>query len=208
MAEIILDAKKREITTKGAINQLRRDGMVPCVYYEKGKDAISFSVLGTALNPLVYTSDTNTVVLKLDGTDYRCILKDIQFDPITDKIIHVDFRGITAGEKIDIEVPVKLVGNPIGVKEGGKLQVGVHKLDLKCLPKDIPSNIEIDISELKIGDSIHVKDLDFEKFELLTDDSVVVVSVSTSRNVEEGTAEEEGTEEVSEETEDAEKTEE
>ncbi|MBI9073148.1 MAG: 50S ribosomal protein L25 [Melioribacteraceae bacterium] len=193
MANLTLEAKKRELTTKGAVNQLRRDGYVPGVYYVKGDEPISFSVFETDLKPLVYTRESHLITLKLDGVkeDLRCVLKDIQFDPVSDRIVHVDFRGIKDDQVIDLEVPVRLRGTAEGVKQGGKLQVGVHKIKVECFPKDLLDHIELDITNLKIGESIHVRDLKYDNIKMLTNDSVVLVAVSSSRNVVAATEEEE-----------------
>ncbi|MBU0474271.1 MAG: 50S ribosomal protein L25 [Bacteroidetes bacterium] len=178
MAEKILKAKKREITTKGAINQLRKSGFVPGIYYSKGKDQITFSVEEVALNKLVFTSESSIVQLSFDGEEQLgCIIKDVQFDPVTDRVVHFDVQGVTLGQVLQMELPISLVGSSAGVKDGGILQELTHKLDVECLPRDIPQHIEIDISRLKIGDSIHVRDLSFENIKILNNEDTVIVSI-------------------------------
>jgi len=192
MAEISLVVKKREISTKGALNKLRREGEVPGVYYLKGKDPVSFSVEEIAINPLVYTSETHIINLKIDGDEpIRSIIKDIQFDPVTDKIVHIDFMGVTMGQELQIQIPTRFLGSPIGVKEGGLLQEYMHKLDVSCLPRNIPESLEIEIGELDIGDTIHIRDLSFENIKLLQHEDVSVVGVIPQRVIEEPTVEEE-----------------
>lgn len=178
MAEKILKAKKREITTKGAINQLRKSGFVPGIYYSKGKDQITFSVEEVALNKLVFTSETSIIQLSFDGEEQLgCVIKDVQFDPVTDKVVHFDVQGVTLGELLQIELPISLIGTSAGVKDGGILQELTHKLDVECLPRDIPQHIEIDISGLKVGESIHVRDLSFENIKILNNEDTVIVSI-------------------------------
>jgi len=178
MAERILKAKKREISTKGAINQLRKSGFVPGIYYSKGKEQITFSVEEVALNKFVFTSETGIIQLSFDGEEQLgCVIKDIQFDPVTDKVVHFDVQGVTLGQLLQIELPISLVGNAIGVKDGGILQEQTHKLEVECLPRDIPQHIEVDISGLKIGESIHVRDLKLDKIEILNSEDTVIVSI-------------------------------
>ena len=196
MAEKILAAKKREIGTKGAMNQLRRDGFVPGIYYSKGKEQIAFSVEEVLLNKYVFTSKTNILQLTFEGDEgIGCIIKDIQFDPVTDKVVHVDMLGVTLGQVLQLEVPVHFVGIAAGLKEGGILQESLHKLEGECLPKHIPENLEIDVTVLNIGDSIYIRDLEFENITLLNNNDTNVVSVVAPR------AEEEEEEEVDEELE-------
>src|SRR5210317_1317395 len=132
MAEMSLNALKREISTKGTLNQMRKEGTVPCVYYSKGKDPIVFSALEIDLKPLVFTSDTHLIHLKIDDLEQLdCIVKDVQFDPVTDRIVHIDFMGITYGQVLQLQVPVSVKGTPEGVKQGGLLQQYLHKLEVE-----------------------------------------------------------------------------
>jgi large subunit ribosomal protein L25 len=104
-------------------------------------------------------------------------LKEFQLDPVTDEIIHVDFHGLKAGEKVNVEVAVHLVGTPLGVKEGGLLQHALHKIEIECLPTEIPEKIDVDVTNLKIGDSIHVKDLNLPNMKILSNPETTIVSV-------------------------------
>ena len=147
---------------------------------------VPIEVAENIINPLVFTSDTHIIVLKLDdNSENECILKDVQFDPVTDKIIHFDLQGIVKGEKIEIEVPIIYTGSPIGVKEGGALQEFLHKLHVRCLPTEIPEHFEINIADIKIGHAIHVSDLHFEKMEMVHSPETVVVSVVPPKVVKE-----------------------
>ena len=186
MADLSVTANTREISTKGAVNQMRRDGIVPGVLYSKEMDPVSFSVSELALKPVVYTTEMHLVNLKIgENEEVKCILKDIQFDPLTDRIIHVDFQAIKVGQAIQVQVPVNIVGQSVGVKAGGKLSHTLHKIDVECLPKHIPSHLDVDITSLNIGDSILIKDLEFENLKLLNPEDASVVAVAMSRAVEE-----------------------
>lgn len=196
MSDFKLPAKKREISTKGAVNQSRKEGFVPGVFYSKGVDPISITVSELALKPVVYTSETHLISLEIEGQEpIRCILKAVQFDPVTDRIIHFDLYGVTVGQALQIQVPVQITGSAVGVKEGGKLQVQMHKLEVECLPKFIPEHIEINVTDLKIGSSIHAGDIKIENVTILTPEEVVVVTVTAPKAVAEDEAEAEGEEE-------------
>jgi len=178
MEKLVLEANERKEITKQYTKTLRRQKRIPGVFYLKQNNPIAIDVLGRAIQPLVFTSKTHLISLKIDGReDQECIMKDVQFDPVTDEIIHFDLIGITRGEKIEIEVPVQLIGSAAGIKEGGLLQHSLHKLDIECFPKDMPERLEINITDLKIGDAIHVKDLNFENITILNLEDAIVVSV-------------------------------
>ena len=186
MAEIVLNAKKREKTTKGALNELRKSGYVPGTFYSKETESFSFSAHNVDVNRFVFTGETHIVNLKIDDQEaLRGIVKDVQFDPITDKVTHIDLLGVTAGQTLELEIPVTLIGDAKGVREGGSLQQATHKLDVECLPKDIPEHIEVDISKLNVGDAIHVKDINIENIKILNSPNVIVASVLAPRVAEE-----------------------
>ncbi|MDA3860419.1 MAG: 50S ribosomal protein L25 [Melioribacteraceae bacterium] len=192
MAEKVLIAKKRELGTQGAMNQLRKSGFVPGVYYLKGKDIFNFSVEEVVLNKLVFTAETNIIALTIEGEEpLNCIIKDIQFDPVTDRVVHFDLQGLTLGQTLQLEIPISFVGTAAGIKEGGILQELLHKLDVECLPRHIPQNLEIDVTDLALGDSIHVRDLEFENIKILNSDDSSVASVILPRVEEDPDAEEE-----------------
>lgn len=178
MEKVILEANERKEITKQNTKELRRQKRIPGVFYLKNTKPVAIDVSGQAIHPLVFTSQTHLISLKLKGREEQeCILKDIQFDPVSDEVIHFDLIGITRGEKIEVEVPVQLIGSAIGVKEGGILQHSMHKLDIKCLPKDMPERLEVNVADLKIGDAVHVKDLNFENITILNSVDSIVVSV-------------------------------
>jgi len=198
MEKVILKAFERKNITKHGRKILRNSGRVPGVFYSKRLEPIAIDVQQQLINPLVFTSKTNLITLKVkDHDEYECIIKDVQFDPVTDKILHFDLLGVTRGEKIQLEVPVQLMGSAVGVKEGGVLQQNIYKFDVECLPSNIPQYLNIDVTELKLGDSIHVRDLSFENITILNPKETVVVAV-THPKVEVEATEEEGEEIIEE----------
>lgn len=195
MEKVILEAKKRTQINKASRSALRKEGRVPAIFYSKHHEPMSVDVSERALHPLVFTSKTHLISLNLEGQEeLECIIKDVQFDPVTEKIVHVDLIGLKRGEKIQIEVPVQLVGTPIGIKEGGVLQHTLHKLDVECLPVNIPEHIEINITDLKLGSAIHIADLKFENIEILNSPDSIVASVVHPKVEKEETAAAEGEE--------------
>ncbi len=178
MAQVTISGIKRELSTKGYLTKLRQKGYVPAVYYAHGEDNIFLAIPESKVKPIVFSSETYLINLEIEGVGTKsCILKEFQLDPVTDKIIHVDLHGLKAGEKITVEVAVHLVGTPIGVKEGGLLQHSLHKIEIECLPNEIPDKIDVDVSKLKIGDSIHVKDLNLSGVKVLTNPDTTIVTV-------------------------------
>lgn len=179
MAVLNLNARKREEIASSSMKSSRSKGSVPGVFYRRDVPSIPIYVKDIALKPFIYTSEVNIINLKIEGLKdaYSCILKDVQFDPVTDIPIHFDLLGISENEKIKLEVPITLTGSPAGVKEGGILQHSVHKVDVECLPKNIPSHIEVNIESLNIGDSIHIGDLEVKDFEILDSPDTTIVAV-------------------------------
>jgi large subunit ribosomal protein L25 len=178
MEKVIVEANERKTINKRSRNSLRNEGRVPGVLYGSRMEPIPIDVTRLEINPLVFTAKTNLISLKLDGhEEYECVIKDVQFDPVTDEVVHFDLIGLTRGEKIQLEVPIQLLGSAVGVKEGGLLQESMHKLSIECLPKDIPQSLELEVTELNIGDTIHIADLNFEHITILNPEDTLVVSV-------------------------------
>jgi len=177
-----LKALERKDFTKSGTKKLRKEGSIPGVFYSRNSKPIHIDVPDKAINPLVFTSKTHLISLELEGHEqYECIIKDVQFDPVTDRVIHFDLFGLTKGEKITLEVPVQLVGSPIGVKEGGVLQHVMHKVEVNCLPSNIPEHIVVDVSGLKLGDSIHIGDLQLADIEFTDPNESLVVQVTHAK---------------------------
>ena len=198
MKSVSISAEKRVDLGKKEAKALRAAGKVPCVVYG-GENILHFSATEIAFNNLVYTPNVYAVAIDIEGTTVNALIKDIQFHPVTDRIIHVDFIELTPGKEVNTEIPVVITGNAIGVRNGGKLRKTLRKLSIRSTPENLPDAITLDISDMKIGDKIYVRDIDAEKFDILTSGNAVVVAVKTARNVIEQQEEEE--EEVAEGTE-------
>lgn len=181
MKSITINGLKRESVGKVATKALRNAGKVPCVVY--GGDApIHFSADDMAFKPLVYTPDVHTVVVALeDGTKVECILQDIQFHPVNDKILHIDFYQIFKDKEVMMEIPVRITGNSRGVRNGGVLRIVNRKLRVKALPKDLPDFIEADITEMRIGTKMYIGAIAQDKFKIMHGENTVICQVRTSR---------------------------
>jgi large subunit ribosomal protein L25 len=178
MPEVILNAAVRDKLKKQA-KLARWSGQIPGVYYTRGEKSINIQVEAVTLEPLVFTSETNVIDLKLpDGVSRKAIIKDVQFDPVSDKPIHFDLQGLHENEKLTLEIPIVLTGGvPKGVRDGGILQHMVHKLKISCLPKDIPQKIEISVAELDINNFVHVRDLSIPNITMLEHGDISLVGV-------------------------------
>ena len=191
MEKVVLKANQRSSINKTSRSEIRKNGRVPGIFYSKHEKPIAIDVTEKSIKPLVFTSETHLISLELEGKEnHECVIKDIQFDPVTDRVIHFDLLGLTVGEKFQLEVPIQYHGSPVGVKEGGVLQQFLHKLEIECLPKDIPQRLDINIQDLKLGDVIHIKDLKFENITLLNLEDSVVVAVTHPKVEKVATAEE------------------
>jgi large subunit ribosomal protein L25 len=199
MRELTLQAEKRTATGKGN-RALRRDGKVPGIYYIHGESNIPFAVQEKHLKPLITTAETQLVNLRLsDGEAKSCILRDIQFDPITERPVHVDFQGLREDEEIAIEIPVVVTGAiPVGVRDGGILQQFTRMVEIFCLPRYIPDHIEVNAEELKINHFFHVSDLKLENVKILDDADTTLVGVIPPTVEKEETAAVPGAEEPTE----------
>jgi large subunit ribosomal protein L25 len=165
LQEIDLKANTRK-TGKQIARKIRQEGNIPGVFYSKNINSTSISVNPLALRPIVYTSQVKLVNLDIEGNKKKCVLKEVKFHPVTDKIIHFDLLGIDdENQKISVEVPFDFIGQPIGVRKGGIFQQVFHKCRISCLPKHLVSSIEIDISQLDVMQSIHLKDIKLEGVE-------------------------------------------
>ncbi len=190
MDAITLEVKPRQ-TGKRASKEIRRAEEVPCVLYGTHTAPVHFRVPVLDMRPLIYTAETHRVAFKLDGETFDCIVKHIDFHPVTDVPIHADFLALTEGETLDMTIPIVLVGSAPGVKAGGIISQALNDLEVRCLPKDIPGHIEVSIEGMEIGDSVHVSDIEVENVEILTEPARTIVSVAAPR-AEEEPEEEEG----------------
>ena len=188
MKTIEIKGTAREVGGKKAAKLLRKQGLVPCNVYGELKDengkpkAFAFAVTEAELRKLLYTPDIYTVKLDVDGNQCLAILKEAQFHPVKDNVLHVDFYQITDEKPIVMEVPIQLNGLAEGVKAGGKLAASVRKLKVKAVHTAIPECLDIDVTNLQLGKTIKVGELSFEGLELVTSPSVVVCQVKMTRN--------------------------
>ncbi|GAB5473965.1 MAG: 50S ribosomal protein L25/general stress protein Ctc [Maribacter sp.] len=180
MKSITIKGSERESVGKKATKALRNAGKVPCVVYG-GEKPLHFSADELAFRNLVYTPNAHTVVIEMGGTKVDAIMQDIQFHPVTDKILHIDFYQLFADKEVTMNIPVRLQGNSPGVRNGGRLLFRKRKLVIKALPDKLPDFFDIDISKLKIGQNISVASLLNDDFAILHPDSTVVVQVKTAR---------------------------
>ncbi len=176
----VLGSSRTEVGKK-ATNALRKAGLVPCNLYGVEKEAKAFSVPVEGLRKLVYTPDIHIVDLEIDGKEVKAVMKDIQFHPVKDTILHVDFYQVTEDKPIIMAVPVKLEGLAEGVRAGGKLVQVQRRLKVKAVYSAIPEILTVDVTSLGLGKSIKVGDLSYEGLELASVKESLVASVKTTR---------------------------
>jgi len=183
MKEIVINAKARDKLGKEHAKKLRRRGMIPAVVYGAETSPLPLEVEAKSFHALLRSGLGENVIVTLNIDDQenggkKVLIREVQRDPVWGDILHVDFQQVSLTKKLTINVPVRLVGTPIGVqKDGGILQHVLRELELECLPTDIPEKIEVYVTDLKIGDSIHVGDIKLEKVEILSDPQGSIVSV-------------------------------
>jgi len=198
MKSLAISVKSRENVGKSNTRALRNQGNVPCVLYG-GEKQVCFYAHENDFRKLVYTPDVFIVELNIDGESKKAIMQDIQFHPVTDKILHIDFLEIFDDKDVTVSIPVILNGLSIGVKNGGNLMFRRRKIITRGLVSNLPDSIEIDIEKLKIGQFVYIKDLNVDGCEFLAPANSVVVGVKTARAAVEEEEEEEEEEEVGEE---------
>ena len=180
MKSFAISGSRRENVGKRDAKELRYEGKVPAVLYG-GDNQIHFAVSAADLKGLVYTPDVHFVVIDVEGTKAQAVLQDIQFHPLTELILHVDFLRINESKPFVMEIPVKLTGTSPGVKMGGKLIQKLRKLRVKAFAKDMPQYVEVGIEVLELGKSVRVGDLSFDKFQVTNNTDDTIVSVVMSR---------------------------
>ena len=181
MKSITIQEQKRESVGKKSTKALRDAELVPCVVYG-GEQPINFSTAEKSFKNLVYTPDAHTVVIELEGKKIDAVLQDIQFHPITDKILHADFYQLSADKPVVMEVPVRITGRAKGVLAGGVLRQSFRKLRLKAIPANLPDEIVVDVTPLKIGNKLYIGDIKNDQYTFLHPDNAVVAAVKMSRN--------------------------
>ncbi len=186
MKEINVTGQKRENLGKKASKALRKEGLVPCNIYglaeKDGKPAaMSFAIAMTELRKIIYTPHIYVINLVIDGESRTAILKEIQFHPVTDAVLHVDFLEVNDQKPITIGIPVKLTGLAQGVRDGGRMNLSIRKIEVKAPYQQIPEHLDIDVTALQIGKSIKVGQLNFEGLEIVTGKEVIVCSIKMTR---------------------------
>jgi large subunit ribosomal protein L25 len=182
MKTITIEGQLRTELGKGATRQLRSQDKVPGVIYGGAKE-INFSAPAMAFKSLVYTPDFQFAEIKLNGDTYRCILKDLQFDKVTDKLIHVDLLELVEDKKVIASIPLKFVGSPVGVKDGGKLHIKIKALKVKTYPKYLRENINVNIDNLELNGNVRVEDVQVEHYEIMNSPRIPVASVTLTREL-------------------------
>lgn len=187
MKEIEVTGKKRSTIGKKSSKNLRKEGFIPCNLYGEAKDesgapkALAFTCPMNELRKIVYTPHIYVINLIIDGESHTAILKELQFHPVTDALLHVDFYEVNDQKPITIGIPVKLTGLAQGIRDGGRMNLSIRKINVTAKYQDIPEHLDIDVTDLKIGKSIKVGDLHFEGLEMATSKEVVVCSIKATR---------------------------
>ena len=188
MKEIEVKGQKRTDLGKKAAKAMRKEGLIPCNLYGEAKnadgapEALSIACPMSELRKIVYTPHIYVIKLVIDGEERTAILKELQFHPVTDALLHVDFYEVNDQKPITVGIPVKLNGLAQGVRDGGRMNLSIRKIDVTAKYQAIPEHLDIDVTALKIGKSIKVGDLSFEGLELATSKAVVVCSIKMTRN--------------------------
>lgn len=187
MKEINVTGQKRTDVGKKATKALRKEGLVPCNLYgeKKGEnglpEALSFAVAANELRKIVYTPHIYVINLIIDGESHTAIMKELQFDPVSDALLHIDFYEVNDQKPITIGIPVKLNGLAQGVRDGGRINLSIRKINVTAPYQAIPEHLDIDVTNLQLGKSIKVGELIFEGLEIATPAEVVVCSIKTTR---------------------------
>jgi len=187
MKEISVSGQKRTETGKKASKMLRKEGLIPCNLYgekrdEKGlPEAMAFVAPMAELRKAVYTPHVYVVNLTIDGQEHKAIIKELQFHPTSDALIHADFYEINETKAITVGIPVNLTGHAQGVRDGGRLNLSIRKINVTAPYKNIPEKLDIDVTSLELGKSIKVGSLQFEGLEIATPKEVIVCSVKATR---------------------------
>lgn len=188
MKEINVTGQKRENLGKKASKELRKQGLIPCNLYgeKKGEnglpEALAFTIAFSELRKVIYTPHIYVINIDLEGVHHTAILKEIQFHPVTDAPLHVDFYEVNDEKPITIGIPVKLVGLAQGVRDGGRMNLSIRKINVTAPYQQIPEHLDVDVTSLRIGKSIKVGQLSYEGLEIATGKEVIVCSIKMTRN--------------------------
>ena len=182
MKTITIEGQLRTELGKQATRQLRSEEKVPGVIYGGAKE-VNFSAPATSFKTLVYTPDFQLAEIKVEGKSYRCILKDLQFDKVSDALIHADFLELVEDKKVIATIPIKFTGAAKGVKDGGKLITKMKVLKIKTLPKYLKENIEVDLTELELNGNVRVEDVKADNYEILNSPRIPIASIVLTRQL-------------------------
>ncbi len=182
MKTITIEGQLRTEFGKSATRQLRSENKVPAVIYGGAKE-INFSAPASAFKDIIYTPEFILAEIKVDGNIYKCVLKDLQFGKVSDDLIHVDFLELVANKTVLVNIPLKFVGVPQGVKEGGKLVVKIKSLKVKALPRHLLEHIEVNIDDLKLNENIRVQDVKPDNMEIMNSPRIPIASVTMTRQL-------------------------
>lgn len=182
MKHFELQGKKRVTGKKADVKSVRKEERVPCIIYGAGIENVSFSIDEKDLKGLTHTPYSHIVDLDIDGAKHQAILKAIQYHPVTDRALHVDFLALDPAKPVTIDVPIKITGNSIGVRQGGKLSVPTRKLKVSGPIENLPDELPIDITELGIGKQINAGDLQFDGIQIVSPKGTLVCVVRATRN--------------------------
>jgi len=181
MKKIQLKGLERTGLGKKETKNSRKEKQIPCVLYGNGVGNIHFTIFENELNAVIYTPESFLVDLEISGKKYLAVLRDLQFHPVTDKTIHVDFFSIDEKKPVTVELPISVHGNSEGVKQGGKLQVLTRKVKVSALVKNLPENLSLDVTSLELGKTVFVKDLSYPNITILTAPSSTVCRIKATR---------------------------
>jgi large subunit ribosomal protein L25 len=188
MEIVAVKGQVRSDVGKKSSKAVRKEGLVPCVIYGT-HDTMHFTIDPKAVKPLIYTPEFKLAEIDLDGAAYKCIVKDIQFHPVSDEIVHIDFLSLADGQKVKVEVPLKFEGVSPGMKLGGKLQQNLRRVKIKTTPEHLVDRLVLDISHLELGQAVRVRDIaEIEGIEIMSPPGTPVASIEIPRALRSATA--------------------
>ena len=180
MKTLQISATKREGFGKKSAKAYRREGLIPCVMYGGGEE-VAFNVDTKSVKPLIYSPNSYIVEIEIDGKVEKAVMREVQFHPVREQILHIDFYRVQEGKPVAIAIPVRLTGTAEGVKVGGKLALSARKLVVKAMADQLPDEIVVDVTPLKVGQTIFVGDLQFENLQFVTPATTAVCAVRVTR---------------------------
>jgi large subunit ribosomal protein L25 len=180
MKVLSISGSPRESVGKKDAKQLRKKGFVPCVMYG-GEKQVFFYLEEAKLSPILTSVEPITIDIELNGQIHHCIMQDLQFHPVTDKVIHIDFKELSDDKPVTMNVPIQFVGESIGVKRGGKMDVKIKRLPVRAIPSKIPSYIPVDITKLDVGDNIRIRDIINDEYQIIKPPHLMIAKVIYTR---------------------------